>query len=705
METINHEPEFQSNEDTMAASVTEIGSDSSPVQFDGLLKNPKFTLKTARDILQPIGTHFSHDGANVTSFSHDGGQFRSASPVGSLRSSFGNNTRRRVSRRSHFHGGYSNGHGGYSSGYHSEVSKELTQAAESEFFALMELMSSMSRRSSSLKEIWMKLISERETHYEEMDRMYERIEEYTEIIEKNERESHGHVQEHEERKKELVKLRLEISVAIAASAEWKRKFHDRDGDLGKAKSRISELEDLYKYSEERYDESKTTLEQTKLQLVAALDRCEHAEADARKHELEVDSWKSNYSKLQTSSAEVSSKYKSSLVEISSLKTQNETHIKERNEWQHKKGELDDQIRKSGLRVVELKDELEEITSNLTKKKRELHESEDTLRTTTETLNKTKHLLEESEGSVTKKKREYQELLVRFNDTEDRYRKLDTKCQHFVERITSLEQTIIKLESERTTLQETINELKATHAELTTTYEKLQSTHHATCKESSDRQRLILVHVATISRLEHLVKEKTEAIHTLHERTERLTTDLEYSQSTVKSHLSTLSDLKATLATQTVTLDAITAERDDYLERLTTCELQYTQLCTWRDDQAEGSSAFEYEISSLRSMLREVREEREAAIRRREQADHERDEATAKYEAKCRELDRVEESWSRMWSERAQSSHHHHHSKSGLGMGGHVRIFSQTLGSVRGAGSVREGGSVRAAGSVVGSGVE
>jgi len=699
METTTHDPEVYSDHDMAEPSVTEIGSDSSPIQFDGLKKSPMFTLKTARDILHPIGTHFPHDGVKVTPFSHDGGHLRSASPAGSILSSFGNSTRRRVSRRSQLYGGYSSGH-------YSEVSKELTQAAESEFLALMELMSSMTRRSSSLKEIWMKLISERETHYNEMDRMYERIEEYTEIIEKHERESQGQVQEQEERRKELVKLRLELSIITASSAEWKSKFHEKDGELGKAYSRISELEDLYKYSEEKYEESKSTLEQTELQLTAALDRCEHAEADARKHEIEIDSWKSKYSKLQTSSTEISSKYKSSLLEITSLKTQNETHIKERNEWQHEKGELDDQIRKGGLRVVELKDELEEITSTLAKKKRELHESEDTVRTTTETLNKTKHLLEESEGSFTKKKREYQELLVRFNDVEDRCRKLDTKCQHYVDCITTLEQTIIKHEAERTSLQETITELKSTHAGLTSTYEELQRTHHATCKESSDRQRLILVHAATISRLEHLVKEKTETIHTLNERTERLTTDLQASKTTIATHLATLSTLKATLATQTLSLDTITAERDDYLERLTTCESQYTQLCAWRDDQAEGSSAFEYEISSLRSMLREVREEREAAIRRREQADRERDEATAKYEAKCRELDRVEESWSRMWSERAtQGGHHHHFGKSGLGMGGHVRIFSQTIGSARDEGSVREGGSVRAAGSVVGSGVE
>ena len=42
------------------------------------------------------------------------------------------------------------------------------------------------------------------------------------------------------------------------------------------------------------------------------------------------------------------------------------------------------------------------------------------------------------------------------------------------------------------------------------------------------------------------------------------------------------------------------------------------------------------------MLREAREGREEAITLRMTADRERDEATSRYEAKCREMDQLEE---------------------------------------------------------------
>lgn len=47
--------------------------------------------------------------------------------------------------------------------HRSKMSTELTASAESKFFALMELMVSASREASSPKEVWAKLIAERES--------------------------------------------------------------------------------------------------------------------------------------------------------------------------------------------------------------------------------------------------------------------------------------------------------------------------------------------------------------------------------------------------------------------------------------------------------------------------------------------------------------------------------------------------------------
>ncbi|CBX90773.1 hypothetical protein IAQ61_002258, partial [Plenodomus lingam] len=664
--TAIHNHGVHTNKDIPEVTVAEISSESSTTEHENISAREGPEIKMTEDQEAPLHathhtsthsphnqiipnlsngqyatTHFPHTGLTILPLPHEGAGFtppgfrhsnpdvnnlpfpRPTSPTGSVRSSYGS-TRRRIIRRS-FSGGHSHGH-------YSEVSKELTLAAESEFLALMELMSSMSRRSSSLKEVWMKLIAERESHYHEMDRMYERIEEYTEIIEKHERESHSHNHEHEERKKELVKVRLEFSIAIAAVSEWKKKFEDRNGDLGKADSRISELEDLFKYSQERYEESKTIVEQKSLEIIAIRDRCEHAEKDVRKHENEAEVLKSMYKKLESSFTEISSKYKSSQLEITTLKAQNETYVKERHDWMHEKGELDDKLRRRDLEIVNLKSEIEEANTTIKKKKRELHESEESNKKLSEALKKSKHLIEEQEETVSKKKREYKELLVRYGNIEDTCGKLKTKCLHYEEQLSTFKQTITRLETERTTLQETLTEVRSKYSELEIVHEELKREHHGKCKESEDRYRLIITHEQTIMRLETSLKEKSELIHTYRETIERLTIDHEESKNRCEDLILELTTSTSTIASLKLEMDVLTTERNSYCERYTECEAQYLEICQWRDEFHGGNSEFEYEIANLRGMLKDVREERERAIKKREEADRERDEATSKYES-------------------------------------------------------------------------
>jgi chromosome segregation ATPase len=76
---------------------------------------------------------------------------------------------------------------------------------------------------------------------------------------------------------------------------------------------------------------------------------------------------------------------------------------------------------------------------------------------------------------------------------------------------------------------------------------------------------------------------------------------------------------------------------------------------------------EFEIESLRTLLREAREQKERAISARHTADRERDEYIAKYEEKCRDVERFEES---------ASAHYHAHSESKGGS----RSFTRTVSS-------------------------
>ncbi|KAH7371300.1 hypothetical protein BKA66DRAFT_379786, partial [Pyrenochaeta sp. MPI-SDFR-AT-0127] len=567
---------------------------------------------------------------------------RPSSPTGSVRSSF-SSSRRRVSRHSRWSGGFSRSH-------RSEVSKELTLRAEGEFLALIELMSGISRRSTSLKEVWMKIISERESWSLEMDRMYEQFEEYTEIIERHEREQHSHNHEHEERKKELVKLRLELTAAIGVSAELKRKLTERDNELGEVRSELAELKDVYKYLKEEHEETKTTLEETRLKLVASREACHDAQEDAKKHHGELEILDLKYSELQTSHTELSSKFESTSKEISVLKQSNSVYKKEKNEWLYEKGELEDRVRKCNHRNDELKRKVKELTESFEKKKHELTETiekkKHELHEATETLSKVKYEKEELHQKVKELKHELEEEHSRWEDAEDRCGRWKLKLEHSEREITSLTEELRVVQIEQTELRETVTKKTEEYRRLVIEKKQIEKDYHGKCKESEDRHRELLMIEESLRRSESTLKEKTELIHSLHERIERIERDRDEARGRCGDLEIELSAVQTSIVSLKIEIETITADRNKFREKFYECERKYEEVYESITEYHEGRGNFEYEITNLRAMLREVREEREKAITMRISADRERDEAIARYEAKSREMDKLEEAFAR-----------------------------------------------------------
>jgi len=96
----------------------------------------------------------------------------------------------------------------------------------------MELMASASREASSLKEVWTKLIAERESWAEERQELMDSVTEITSELERRDTERHHHNDEHIDSKKKIEKLLLDMSVAIAGISAEKKKVADRDHELG-----------------------------------------------------------------------------------------------------------------------------------------------------------------------------------------------------------------------------------------------------------------------------------------------------------------------------------------------------------------------------------------------------------------------------------------------------------------------------------------
>ncbi|KAK1658679.1 hypothetical protein BDP55DRAFT_564753 [Colletotrichum godetiae] len=579
---------------------------------------------------------------------------RTSSPTGSVRSAY--TTKRRVSRRSYSNEFHSSSH---SSSFSSEVSKELTRQAETEFMALTELMASMSRRSMSLREVWSKIITERESVYSEMHRMTERYEELTEVMERKDREHSHHNHEREGHKQELVKVRLELTAATNNASKFKLELASRDNECKTLRHEIAEAKDTYTYIKKEHEELKKTSEQTRLTLVATQaarvdleDQCgklrgERAEMDLRLTE------------LTSKHEEITTKFESNHKELVDIRKSHLILKEEKHEWLHRRGELEDHIRKCDHKYDELKRKYKETEELYEKKKYELKEQQETVirvkNEREEAITKIKNEKEELEQHIIRLKRELEEEHCRWEEAEDSCGRWKLKWEHCDREIISLREEISRIEITRTELRETITKKTEELRILIIEKKRLKDEGERAVGRANENHRQLLLVQETLSHTETILKKSQEEIHTKMERIERLDCDLgdarkqvEKLQIEIESHQSVSAVLKIEVETLNNRCGALKAKCHEW-------EVRYEEASESITEIEEGSSSFEYEISAMRTMLREAREQKETAITARNTADRERDEAMMRFEEKCRAMERLEERMSAQMHEMSSRS--------------------------------------------------
>ncbi|PVH93600.1 hypothetical protein DM02DRAFT_646382 [Periconia macrospinosa] len=510
---------------------------------------------------------------------------RAASPTGSVISG------RSMSSRRYFSGSRSSS---FHSSYQHEFSKELTAQAESKFFALMELMASASREASSLKEVWLKILSERESWSIERTKFFARFEEYERTIKtyehkRKEYEHHGH--EHEERKKEVSKMKLEISASAKSVAEIKRKLGERDSELDTCRIKVSKLE----------EQTKIELQETQLALTSCEESRDRALVDVRKHQSEVRSITQKYTQLHSTHNELTTKESLEVLK------------KKSNEWMVERGEYEEKCRKHHFHGEELKRKVKEITEEYEAKVQEIVK-----------INQTVSSLEMELSELHRKcetwRSKHEESHQGWDRCQEECGHLKIKCSNFQSEIETLTESIRLIRIEQLRLR--ITEI-----------EHIEEEKHEHYQRAEEYHRQIQILQETVRRHEITIETKTEEIQTYTERIQETKTECTRYKTRCREHEESLQ------------IEVAISERDSCTAKLRECETKYKEVTETITEYEEGGSEWEYEIESLRTMLREAREQKEKAISARNSADREREEAIMRYEEKCREMERYEESMS------------------------------------------------------------
>lgn len=115
------------------------------------------------------------------------------------------------------------------------------------------------------------------------------------------------------------------------------------------------------------------------------------------------------------------------------------------------------------------------------------------------------------------------------------------------------------------------------------------------------------------------------------------------------------------------VSTMTEQRDRAHKGLEESRRKYEEVTETIAEYTNDSGELEQEINSLRIMLREAREQKERAISARTTSDRERDEYVSKYEEKCREMERMQET---------TSTYHSHSAGGGGSRVTSTRIYSR-----------------------------
>ncbi|KAF1344437.1 hypothetical protein BDV97DRAFT_372844 [Delphinella strobiligena] len=269
--------------------------------------------------------------------------------------------------------------------------------------------------------------------------------------------------------------------------------------------------------------------------------------------------------------------------------------------------IKDELRKSRGREEEISQELQTISDKYSYSTREVNKLRDSVRVVETERDELTH-------TVDVKNREIKTAIARHGETESLLLAKTTEFEH-VKRELLITISRDELEGELLTAR---GKADAAQRQVTLTATMLTQAEQTLSETRSELSTLF----GTIKKFEHEKIEWQKKNGVLSDQV----IELKGSIVVLRSEIQEAGEMREGLQDE---LRHSRAELEEVVETITTTD--------------DDSAALEFELESMRTLLREAREQKEQAIAARTTADQERDEAYAKYEEKCRELERFEES--------------------------------------------------------------
>ncbi|KAL6706254.1 hypothetical protein ACN47E_005989 [Coniothyrium glycines] len=532
--------------------------------------------------------------------------------------------------------------------HRSKMSSELTSQAEGKFFALLDLMATASREASSLKEAWVRIIADRDALMRERDDLVVNIEEITETLERKESEYDHHGHEHGERQKQVQTLLLELSTALTSVTAYKKRIADKDREIETFRTELDQLRTSSTNSSTEHDRIRTELDSAYNRLRAVEEERESFRNESEKYHGELRTLQREHTDLKSRHEEDYIKIESTRKELITLTDRTKLFELERDEYLHEKDRISEDLKRHKLRSEESYREFTDLTERHDRLQRDHHKVKEVIRAIE--TERDDHSL-----TIESLRREIKAKLTIIEESDSRFNDINLKHEHTKREIVSVKEKLRDIELERSELRDRIERSREEHRVIVIERDQLREDAHDDQRKIEDSHRRIHVLEESLRRAEFNVSEVKSQINILEERNKVFLKEGEGHRNKHGIHEREISELQEKIVVFQAQIRDLTGARDRAHSDLEAWKHKYEEVTETITSFDDSSAEFEFEIQSLRTLLREAREQKERAISARHHADRERDEATAKYEEKCRELERFEESASSMYHSQHKSS--------------------------------------------------
>ncbi|KAI5238664.1 hypothetical protein E4T43_07261 [Aureobasidium subglaciale] len=558
-------------------------------------------------------------------YSNVGGGFSSSSASGgsasyrSMRRSTSSASRRRGSLAS--------------SSFRNSLAIENSGQAESKFFAFLDMVANASKEAISLKELWSQMAAERRNFATEREELREQIEEVTYELETKQQDNHRYDGEVAESKEKARAISIELTTAINRLAAEKNKLTERDSHIERLRNELIGQQELQSTFRSQIDRLKAEYQSHETLFKSMQDDRDGAREDADRYQRGLQRITQERTEITSRLEEVQTALETLRKEAVISAERLRKYELDQDEKIHEINRLKEELRKSRSREEESGSELLIISEKFSQSNRDISKLKDTLRTVEGERDELTHI-------VDVKNREIKSTIARHDEVQTLLLEKTTQLDALRRELSLFEDRLRSAELERDEKHEAFEHSREQHKLVIITRDELSNELITAQGKVDAAKRQINLLTETATKTEQVIIDTRAEITNLNgtvKALERERLDWQKKNTTLTDQLV---ELKGRIVILQQQIHDTSSERESLRDELRRShqELEeFTETLT-TDESAE----YEFELENMRTMLRKAQEQKEQAISARASADRERDEVYAKYEAKCREMERFEE---------------------------------------------------------------